>query len=156
MSTSDHEPTGPSEGGHAGQGQDQGYGKQPHGQPAYSQPAPQPGYGQPPYGPPAYGPPAYGQQMPGYGPPVGYAPPPQFGRPTNTMAILALVMAFVFAPAGLVLGIMARKQIARTGEDGDGLALAGIIVGGLFTAFFVLMIVFMIVAFAGAASFATY
>jgi hypothetical protein len=162
MSTSDNEPEGahpgsptPSEGGHdASQGQ-QGYGQPPYGQPygqqAYGQPSGQPGYGPPPYGQPAYG-----QQKPGYGPPVGYAMPPQFGRPTNTMAILALVMAFVFAPAGLVLGILARKQIARTGEDGDGLALAGIIVGGLVTAFFVLMIVFMIVAFAGAASYATY
>jgi hypothetical protein len=169
MSTSDTEPAGahpgsptPSEGGHdASQGQHQGYGQpgygqQPYGQQAYGQPSGQPGYGQPPYGQPAYGQPAYGQQMPGYGPPVGYAMPPQFGRPTNTMAILALVMAFVFAPAGLVLGILARKQISRTGEDGDGLALAGIIVGGLVTAFFVVMIVFMIVAFAGAASYATY
>ena len=137
MSTSDTEPAGahpgsptPSEGGHdASQGQHQGYG--------------QPGYGQQPYGQPGYG------QQPGYA-------PPGYGRPTNTMAILALVMAFVFAPAGLVLGILARKQIARTGEDGDGLALAGIIVGGLVTAFFVVMIVFMIIAFAGAASYATY
>jgi hypothetical protein len=180
MSTSDTGPTGahpgggssstPSEGGYdPNQGQQQpaygqphgqpGYGQQDYGQPSqgqygqqgYGQPSAPPGYGQQPYGQPAYG-----QQMPGYGPPVGYAPPPQFGRPTNTMAILALVMAFVFAPAGLVLGILARKQIARTGEDGDGLALAGIIVGGLVTAFFVLMIVLMLVAFAGAASYATY
>jgi hypothetical protein len=125
----------------------QGYGQQPYGQQQYGQP----GYGQQPYGQPAYG-----QQMPGYGPPVGYAPPPQYGRPTNTMAILALVMAFVFAPAGLILGIIARKQIARTGEDGDGLALAGIIVGGLITAFFVVMIIFMIIAFAGMSSYSTY
>src|SRR5829696_3685763 len=80
---------------------------------------PAPGYGQPAYGPPGYGPPGY--------PPPGY--PPLYGRPTNTMAILALVMAFVFAPAGLILGIIARKQIRQTGEDGDGLALAGMIVG---------------------------
>ncbi len=65
------------------------------------------------------------------------------------MAILSLVLAFVFAPAGLILGIVARKQIARTGEEGSGLALAGIIVGGLITAFFVLMIVLMVIAFAG-------
>jgi uncharacterized membrane protein len=66
------------------------------------------------------------------------------------MAILALVLAFVFAPAGLILGIVARKQIRETGEDGDGLALAGIIVGGVFTAIFVLLFVFMIVAFSAA------
>jgi hypothetical protein len=62
------------------------------------------------------------------------------------MAILALVMAFVFAPAGLILGIVARRQIKQTGEEGDGLALAGIIVGGLFTAIFVLLIVIWIIA----------
>ncbi len=78
---------------------------------------------------------------PGYGPPPGYPPPYAWRRPTNTMAILALVLAFVFAPAGLVLGIIARKQIRRTGEDGDGLALAGIIVGSIATAFYALFLV---------------
>ena len=68
------------------------------------------------------------------------------------MAILALVLAFVFAPAGLIMGIVARKQIRQTGEDGDGLALAGIIVGGIFTAIYVLMIVFFIVAVSAASN----
>ena len=110
-------------------------------------PAAPPGYGAPPgYAPP----PGYG--APGYGPPPGYGyPPPGYPgawrRPTNTMAILALVMAFVFAPAGLVLGIVARKQIRQTGEEGDGLALAGIIVGGIATALFALLIVVWILAF---------
>jgi hypothetical protein len=121
----------------------------PPGPPAYSPPPDYPAA--PGYGPP----PGYGQQpygaQPGYGPPPGY--PPTYGRPTNTMAILALVLAFVFAPAGLILGIVARKQIRRTGEDGDGLALAGIIVGGIVTALYALMIIFMIAAFSTAASF---
>jgi hypothetical protein len=112
-----------------------GYGPPGQGAPGYA-PA---GYGQPGYPPAGYGP------RPGYGPP-GY--PPVYGRPTNTMAILALVMAFVFAPAGLVLGIVARRQIRQTGEDGDGLALAGIIVGGIVTAIFVFFIVLWIIAFA--------
>jgi hypothetical protein len=101
--------------------------------------------GDPP--PPQYGPPpGYGQ--PAYGSPPGYGYPPPYPRPTNVLAILSLVMAFVFAPAGLILGIVARRQIRQTGEDGDGLALAGIIVGGIATAFFVLMIIFWIIAFA--------
>jgi hypothetical protein len=118
-----------------------------------------PGWQQPPdYGPAGYGAPGYG--APGYGPPPGYgapgyAAPPGYGpgyppvgysRPTNTLAILALVFAFVFAPAGLVMGIVARKQINRTGEEGSGLALAGIIVGGIFSAIWVLMIIFWIIA----------
>ena len=110
-------------------------------------------YGQPGYAQPGYAQPAYAQQgyaQPGYAPP-GYPPPgypPVYVRPTNTMAILALVMAFVFAPAGLILGIVARKQIRETGEDGDGLALAGIIVGGIVTAIFVFFMVLWIIAFA--------
>ena len=113
-------------------------------------PPPPRGYAPPGYGqPPPYGQPGYGQQ-PGYPPPGNGAPgyPPVYARPTNTMAILALVMAFVFAPAGLILGIVARKQIRQTGEDGDGLALAGIIVGGIVTAIFVFFIVLWIIAFA--------
>ncbi len=69
----------------------------------------------PPVPPPGYGPPPGSVPPPGYGPPPGYAyPPPGYPgawrRPTNTMAILALVMAFVFAPAGLVLGVIARRS----------------------------------------------
>jgi hypothetical protein len=121
-------------------------GPQAHGmQPGYGPP---PGYGsQPAYGPPGYGPP------PGYGAP-GYGPPPGYGyypRPTNTLAILALVMAFVFAPAGLVLGVVARKQIRQTGEEGDGLALAGIIVGAIACALVALVIVLWFVAVAALA-----
>ncbi len=160
-------PTTPSGGGSDPNQGPQGYGQQGYGQGypqhGYGQQGyPQPGYGQPghqPYDPPAYGQPAYGQaapgyEAPGYGAPVGYAP--QWPRPTNTMAILALVMAFVFAPAGLILGIVARKQMRQTGEQGDGLALAGIIIGGIFTAIFVLFLVFFVIAFAGMASYSTY
>jgi hypothetical protein len=147
----------PSQGQHGyGYGQ-QAYGQQGQGQQGYGQGYPQQGYAQPGYGQPAYGQAASGYAAPGYGAP-GYGPPPgyapQWPRPTNTMAILALVMAFVFAPAGFILGIVARRQIRQTGEQGDGLALAGIIIGGIFTALFVLMILFMVVAFAGAASYA--
>jgi hypothetical protein len=94
----------------------------------------------------------------GYAPPPGYPPQPGYGPggyppygyrpPTNTVAILALVFAFVFAPAGLVLGIVARRQIARTREQGSGLALAGIIVGAVLTVIWVLVIVVWIIALA--------
>lgn len=120
-------------------------GEQPPGQPGYGppqyqQPAQQqwgqPGYGRPGYGPQPYAQPPYFGGAPGY----------PYGRPTNSLAILSLVLAFVFAPAGLITGIIARKQIRQTHEDGDGLALAGIIVGGIVTALFVLMIVFWMIA----------
>jgi hypothetical protein len=131
-------------------GQQAPYGQQPQGgQQQYGQQAAAPGYD------PAQ---QYAQQQ-GYGqqyPPQGYAPPaypaPAYGAPTNTMAILALVFGFVFGPAGVVLGIMARKQIRTTGEQGDGLALAGIIVGAVYSLFFVLAIVFFVVAITSVAS----
>ncbi len=86
---------------------------------------------QPPY-PPGGAPPPPGPPpaVPGY-PGYGYPYPPQ--RRTNTMAILALVLALVFAPVGIILGHIARKQIRETGEDGDGLALAGLIIGYVLT-----------------------
>jgi hypothetical protein len=95
----------------------------------------------PQYGPP---PPGYGYPppYPVYGPPTNAAYLP----PTNPMAIAALVCALTIAPVGLGLGIAARKQIRRTGEQGDGLALAGIIIGGIVTGIWVLLIVVLIIS----------
>lgn len=109
----------------------------PQSTPGYQQPGyPPPGYQQPGYPPPGYPQPGYPQQ--GY-PPPGY-PPPGYPYPvTNTMAILSLVMAFVFAPLGVVFGYMARRQIRERGEGGAALATAGLIIGWVFTA---LLIVF--------------
>jgi hypothetical protein len=109
---------------------------------------PPPTYGPPPgYGPvPGYGAPGYGP--PAYGPP-GFAP----RRPTNGLAIGALVSIFVFPPIALVLGLLARQQIRRTGEEGDGIALAAVIVGGLAVAGFVAFLLFWIVAIASLTDF---
>ena len=59
-----------------------------------------------------------------------------YSPPTNTMAILSLVfslaglvMSGVTCIVGIILGHVARNQIKRTGEQGDGLALAGLITG---------------------------
>jgi hypothetical protein len=103
--------------------------------------------GDPP--PAGYAPPP-GYPPPGYG--YGYPPPGFYRPPTNSSAILALVLAFIFAPAGIVLGVIARKQIRQTGEEGDGLALAGIIIGSIASAFWLLLILFWIVAFASLTS----
>ena len=87
----------------------------------------------------------YGTDSPGQqpSPQTGHAPMP----PTNTMAILALVFAFAFAPLGILFGIIGHRQIDRTGEGGRGLATAGLVVGIIFTAVVVLYIVLVIVAF---------
>ena len=64
----------------------------------------------------------------------GTAVPPV--RETNGYAIASLACGlaqFVFGPLAtipaIVFGHMARYQIKRTGEQGDGLALAGLILG---------------------------
>jgi hypothetical protein len=68
------------------------------------------------------------------------------------MAVLALTLAFVFAPAGIVLGIIAKRQIRRSHEQGEGLATAGIVVGSIFTALIVLWIAFVVIVFFGMAA----
>ncbi|MBB5828931.1 DUF4190 domain-containing protein [Micromonospora carbonacea] len=113
--------------------------REPDEPPSPYEPPPPPGQHEPPspYEPPPpaqYGapPPGYGQ----YGPPPGqgqYPPPAGQGRGTNVLAVLSLVFAFVFAPAGIVLGHLAKRQIRRTGEDGDQLATWGLILSYVFT-----------------------
>ncbi|WP_155374030.1 DUF4190 domain-containing protein [Catellatospora vulcania] len=113
---------------------------------AAGQPAPPAGPpGQPgPYG--AYPPPGYGP----YGP-YGYG---HVQRRTNGMAIGAMVTALagvlllcfygvpalILGPLGAILGHVARRKIRESGEDGDGMALTGIIVGWIATALAVLVI----------------
>jgi hypothetical protein len=58
------------------------------------------------------------------------APPPAV-NPTNTMATLALVFAFFFWPLAIIFGHIGKRQIARTGEAGAGLATAGLVLGYL-------------------------
>lgn len=125
--------------------------------PVYSDGWSQPG-GYPPPGYPAPGYPGAGHQQPGYPPPY----PPYVGgypydpyrpvRPpgTNGKAVAALVCALsgllcgLPAIAGVVLGIIAMRETRRTGQDGWGLALAGLIVGGLITAVMILYVLLFI------------
>ena len=128
----------PDEKGQPGSGVEQrGYGPPP----VYGQPE---GYGdQPPYGQAQDGLPACGQQppsgQPAYGQPA-YGPAPGVSTGTEPKAIIALVLSIlgfaccgVFGIAGVVLGYLARRDIAASGgaKTGDGLALAAMIIGGL-------------------------
>lgn len=99
-------------------------------QPQYvapQQPAPQ----QPQYAAPQQ-PPA---QQPSYAAPQQYAPAPAT-KPTNTMAIISMISSIIgwfsfgiLCIVGVILGHISMKQIKRTGEGGRGMALAGLIVG---------------------------
>ncbi|SCG46054.1 DUF4190 domain-containing protein [Micromonospora inositola] len=74
-------------------------------------------------------------------------------RGTNVMAILSLVFAFVFSPVGIVLGHIAKKQIRRTGEQGSGLATAGLVLSYIFTILGILsLIVFVFIVAANSGS----
>ncbi len=61
----------------------------------------------------------------------------------KTLGIVGFIMAFIFAPVGLGLSIGGVLQSKKAGQT-NGLGLAGIYVGGAFTAFWVLMIGAMI------------
>ncbi|MBO9577288.1 MAG: DUF4190 domain-containing protein [Microbacteriaceae bacterium] len=67
---------------------------------------------------------------PGFLPPAAAAPTTSAGPGhTNVLAVLALVFAIGAGVVGAILGHVALAQIRRTGENGRGLALAGVIVG---------------------------
>ena len=73
--------------------------------------------------------------------PTPYTAPAAPAGKTNTLAIIALIGAFVFPLAGIICGHIALGQIKKTGEAGQGLALWGTILGYVFTALYVLIIV---------------
>jgi hypothetical protein len=103
------------------------YPADPYQQPTYQQGYPQPyqqGY------PTQYPPTPYGG--PPYPPPGAYPYPPY--RPTNGMAVASLVLGILWlywigSILALIFGYIARQQIRERGEGGDGMAVAGIVLG---------------------------
>ena len=103
---------------------------QPYGQQPYQPQNPQPPYAQQPSAQQPYG------VQPQYS--AGYTP--QYGAPTapnNSMAVVAMVagicgftvVPFIGSIVAVITGHMARKQIRQTGEGGDGMAVAGLVMG---------------------------
>lgn len=89
--------------------------------------------------------PAGGDDTPMYGyvtpatQPTYYGPPIVVSQPTNGLAIASLIVSILgLGPIGAIMGHIARRQIRERNEQGDGLALAGIIVGWVTTAIWVL------------------
>lgn len=111
---------------------------------------PPPGAGPQPGGYPSYqpGPPGYqgyqGYQGPGF-------QGPGYGTKTNGLAIAALICGIAQILFGLltgipaiILGYMARKQIRQTGEQGAGMATAGLVLGYIGVALAVIGIIILI------------
>ncbi|WP_308202849.1 DUF4190 domain-containing protein [Crossiella sp. SN42] len=111
-------------------------------QPAYPV---QPGY------PAEYGYPAQQQGYQGYQGYPGYQQPYPVQRKTNGLSVAALVCGiipfFVLPLLGIIFGAIALNQIKRTGDEGRGMALAGLIVGcvwvGLFLLVFLIPLLFV-------------
>lgn len=79
--------------------------------------------------------------------PTGFYPPMMPAQPTSGLAIGAMIcgiaeiftLGFAAIPA-VILGHLARAQIRQTGERGDGMAIAGLVLGYLGIAGWLLVI----------------
>lgn len=114
------------------------------GQPPPPPPERPPQYPPPP--PPQY-PPQYGYQQP-YPPypPAGY----QSGSSYNGFAIASLVLGIMWiywigSILALVFGFIAKKQIRERGQQGAGLATAGVVLGFIGMGTLLLTIIVLIV-----------
>lgn len=94
-------------------------------------------------------PPSYGQQpQPPYQPQGPYGPGP-YGAPaytqpkTNGMAIAAIICGFLFPLLGVIFGLISLAQISKSNgmQKGKGLALTGLIVGGILLVYSVFAII---------------
>jgi hypothetical protein len=79
----------------------------------------------------------------------------QSAQSTNALAIAALICGaaqfltgITFIPA-IVLGHIARRQIRRTREQGDGMALAGLILGYIGGILFIIILFIVISVWIG-------
>ncbi|MBV1849869.1 DUF4190 domain-containing protein [Catellatospora tritici] len=101
--------------------------------------------------------------------PYGYAYVP--ARRTNGLAIGAMVTSIVGAitfcflygipglvlgPVGAILGHVARRRIRASGEEGDGMALAGVIIGWIVTGLSLLLLIGIVIFFVWLAQQPTY
>jgi peptidyl-prolyl cis-trans isomerase B (cyclophilin B) len=93
-------------------------------------------------------PPYYPPPPPPYGSPYGAGPYPYpTPQPTNGMAVASLICAFLFAPLGIVFGHVSLSQIKKSGEEGRGLAIAGLVISYLVTVVSILVVVAGVVFF---------
>lgn len=94
----------------------------------------------------AYQQPVYPQQ--GF-PQHGYGGYPQQPAGTNGLAIASLICSILGAfcgigfLVGIVLGVLALTQIKTTGQQGRGMAIAGIVIGGVSIALLLIAVIFL-------------
>ena len=137
---------------------------QPYQEPSQQQP--QPGYAEQPYPQPSYPQQGYpaaqgayqGQYAQGQYPQAPYPAYPAYAPepPGKTMGIVGFVLAFVIAPAGIVVSAMALSESKKVGYP-NVLGKWGLWLSIAFTALWVLYVLFIVLAVFGGlfASFAT-
>jgi hypothetical protein len=122
----------------------------PPGQPAQPYGYPQQPYGAPPPQPyPPQYPQPYGQPMPYGQPPYPYAQPGTNGLAIASMVLGILWLYWIGSILALIFGYVARSQIRQRGQSGDGMAIAGIVLGWIGVGLLLLMIVLAISASEG-------
>lgn len=110
-------------------------------QPPYGQPGPQPQYAPvPPHYPQVYGQPPHLQG------------PFAVRKATNGLAIASMVLGILWiywigSILALVFGYVARKQIREQNQSGDGMAIAGIVLGWVGVG---MVLLFVLLGIAGA------
>jgi hypothetical protein len=103
--------------------------------------------------------PGYAAPPPGYGMPTAYGQPTGYGyaapvaKTTNGVAIAALILGcaqfFVWVLSGIpaiICGHIALSQIKRTGQEGRGMAIAGLVLGYIGLALFIAFIALIALA----------
>ncbi|HEY6532790.1 MAG TPA: DUF4190 domain-containing protein [Acidimicrobiales bacterium] len=122
----------------------------------FTPPPPPGGFAPAPSGP-AGPPPSFAPPPPGYPPATPYVPAPPGGppKPTNGLAIAALVLGIIAVLcfglgalagiAAIVLGALGMKKAAETGS-GKGMAIAGLVLGIIGVLLWIAVIVAIIVA----------
>ncbi len=84
--------------------------------------------------------------------PEGPAPQPINSASTPGIVYVGFALAFLLPLAGLIVSIIARKKTTKESLPGEGFALAGVIIGGIFTAIsaaFLGFMIWLIAAFGG-------
>jgi peptidyl-prolyl cis-trans isomerase B (cyclophilin B) len=82
-----------------------------------------------------------------------YVYPPQ--RPTSGLAITALVLGILGgAILAVIFGHLALSDIRKTGKEGRGMAVAGLVLGYVETAFWVLIIALFAIGAAASTGYA--
>lgn len=86
----------------------------------------------PPPPAPAYTPPPAPAQAPAYAQQPAYGQPYPAPAKWNVLAIVSFILSIVgISLVGIILGHISLSQIKKTGEQGHGFAIAGLILGYL-------------------------